>query len=160
MNIFEMLVQKAINGGGGGGSVEMETGTKTPTAEDVSLTITFSKTHETAPALFFLYDDGDNMPSLNSVMFFGYFDLLKIMGDGYARNDTGGMCYARRVYTYRGSSAESNVSGGFCAYPSTDSGDSSASYPRFFAKEDSFRAYIGGYYYRTTRSYKWTAIWL
>ena len=159
MNIYQMLIDKALNGdGGGGGSLEMETGTASPSEQLTSFTINFKRTHSQAPAMFFLYDDGDTSPSNNGVLSWAFYDFVKLLGGGYPLG-SGVKGYGRYVFTRWTSNAE-NVGGGSFTYPSTNQGDSTASYPRFFAKESSMKVYTSGYYFRATRSYKWIAIWI
>ena len=149
------------SGSGGGGGLEYETGTFTTNAAIARPTISFSKTHDTPPALVVMNDttSPSTAPTNNSNTSFVYcdFHLLNESGFPAAQNVSR---YGLVTYGYYASSLTS-VGVTQITYNSDNPDSSSTAYSRYWADEQGFRPYSNSTsrYWRADRNYKWTAIW-
>ena len=141
-----------------------ETGTWTTTSAIVRPEISFANTHTSAPMYVSFYDaTGTEDTENNSGIAFNYTDNYKLYGAGYPYSRSGGTYrYANISYIYRGTSETSINSGQVhCSYNSTNTKDSSSSYPRYWVNNSRFIPYTnsGTRYWRPNRTYKWIAVW-
>ena len=150
------------NGEGGGGSgLVYETGTYTPTEDIVRPEIMFSNSHTSMP-LFIMMSEavGNYLSTTYSNFEFFYMDWELFAGYPYYQSTTApiyGMAYNR----YRSTGAStSTASVNVFTNPSSNTGDSGVSYPRYFAKTDRFyQQTSSSVYWRSGRTYKWIAVW-
>jgi len=135
-----------------------ETGTWTPSADIAKGSISFSNTHTVAPYCVHIFDQTQTTPTTNSISNMIYTDAYQMFGDTvpYSSNFRYGFVYA----AYKTDSG-GNVYMGTLQYPSTNTGNSSTAYPRFWVTESGFNPYSGSdaRYWRSGRTYKWIAIW-
>lgn len=138
--------------------LEYETGTFSPN-EDMDYTmVSFSKTHSSFPMFIQAQDvTGTYSDTQNS------FQLMFVcfLGDSLYTSQNG-LLYGRGQCLFRSTSATSFSSTTIgISYPSTNTGSSSGSYPRYWATESQMRVgYSSSYcYLRAGRTYKWIAIW-
>lgn len=145
-----------------GGGLEYETGTWTPTADTADAWISFVNTHTTAPTMYEISDaTGTYDSTTNTNVQVHYVHWEQLFGEGQFPSGSQ-INYGRVDYTYRAtntSNFSSSATGVY--YPISDTGDSSKSRPRYWAKETGIRAYADSTtrYWRSGRTYKWIAVW-
>lgn len=156
---FAALVDQ-ISGGGGSGYVT-ETGTWTPSVDTDRGTIQFANTHTKPPAFYIIMDSTENLtiPS-STILYNSFIDTYQFFGIFMPRTSSTEV-YALANYSYKGSSSASqgNV---FCSYAYTNPGSQSVFYSRYWATETEFYpySYSTSRSWRSTRTYKWLAIWV
>ena len=151
---------QALGGGGSSGITEYETGTYTPTSDIARPTINFSNTHTNPPSIIVLADSNQTLSAAaNANLYFTYIDHERLFGHGWPYS-TNARRYGAALYCYKSSNGISNSQSTF-SYSSTNTGDSSSSYPRYFATPTGFKPYSGSTsrYWKSGRAYKWIAIW-
>lgn len=154
----------AISSGGGSG-LEYETGTYTPSENISRPTINFKKTHSKPPCFVSMYDcTGTTDETTYTNVAFNFIDMYQLFNGSYPYSSSGtnGMRYGTASYIYRGTSLTSLSTGTqHMTYNYTNTGSGSSSYSRYWTDESSFRPYCvsTSRYWRTTRTYKWIAIW-
>ena len=142
--------------------LEYEEGTWIPSEDIARGTINFTRTHTEPPIVIVLADATGTTCSTtytNHAFMWWNYDLAYDTGIPYAET---GFRYATASYSYRGTSTTALTNAiTICTQPSSSTGDSSTSYPRYWATETSFYPYTNGTdrYWRTDRTYKWIAIW-
>ena len=146
----------------GGGGLVYESGTYSPTVDIARPTISFTGTHTEAPIMIMMTDaKGTYDATTYSNYFFEYMDFEKFSGAGFYVS-TSSIRYGWVNQQYRNTSATGISSGSsHLTHPSSDSGDGSSSYPRYWATETGFKPYTGSAsrYWRAGRTYKWIAVW-
>lgn len=146
----------------GGGGLVYESGTYSPTVDIARPTISFTGTHTEAPIMIMMTDaTGTYDATTYSNYYFEYMDFEKISGAGIYTN-TSGQRYGWVNFQYRTSSATAiSYNTNHLTRPSSNSGDSTASYPRYWATETGFKPYTASdsRYWRAGRTYKWIAVW-
>ena len=163
---YSILID-AISSGGGSG-LEYETGTYTP-SEDVSRpSINFAKTHSKPPCFVSMYDcTGTIDETTYTNVAFNFIDIYQLFNGSYTYSSsvTNPMSCGTAIFIYRGTSLGSlsalSTGAQHVAYNYTNTGSDSGTYSRYWTDESSFRPYCGSAlrYWRTTRTYKWVAIW-
>lgn len=147
---------------GGSSGLVYETGTYTPTANESRPTISFTNTHNEAPIYVGMFDTADTSEqTINTNYAWEYFDHYKMWGTGLPYASTG-MKYAIIFFYYRGTSTTATTSAWLqCTNNSDSSGDGETSYPRYWVTETDFKPYTNSSsrMWRTTRTYKWIAVW-
>lgn len=162
MNIYELLLAKAINGESGSGSnagYEYEIGTYTPSVDESHPTITFAKEHNDAPVIYAVMGDvsetgyGDN--DVVSVVFFDNYHALNEYYPDTAGNST---VYALNYPVYGNDTNYSSYS--FTLITKLD-GSSYSNTLGYYVSNTAIKPYAGGSgrKFRSTISYKWIAIW-
>ena len=140
---------------GGGGGLEYETGTWTPASDVSSQLLYFQNTHSQCPII----DVTGNTPASNSILAQAVIDWSKFAEEPIFSTDSTSYYGREQHYYYNGSSATAGGTG--ISYPSSNPGDSTSSYARFWATETYFHANINSNsrYWRSGRTYKWIAVW-
>lgn len=147
---------------GGGSGLEYETGTYIP-SEDISRpTINFATTHSKPPCFVSMYDcTGTIDTTTYTNIAFNFIDMYQLFNSSFPYSSSA-MRYGTASYIYRGTSTTSLSSGTqHITYNYTNSGSGGTSYSRYWVDESSFRPYCvsTSRFWRTTRTYKWIAIW-
>ena len=157
------LVVPTTGGGGGGSGLEYEEGTWTPTTDSNRPEILFTNTHTATPIMIMMSDaTGDYDATTYTNLAFFYMDFELAFGEPFYQSDsTSGTYYVISYNRYRAASATgSTASAKFLTTPSSNTTDSNANYPRYYAKPDRFYPYIAdASYWRVGRTYKWIAVW-
>lgn len=156
----EFVSAIAALAGGGSGITEYETGTYTPTSDIARPTINFSNTHTNPPSIIVLADANQTLAAAaNANLYFTYIDHERLFGYGWPYS-TSARRYGAALYCYKQSNGISNSQSTF-SYSSTNTTDTSTSYPRYFATPSNFKPYTGSTsrYWKSGRAYKWVAIW-
>ena len=150
--------------GGGTTGLEYESGSFKPTNDIVRPEISFAKNHSVPPAILTFYDAGGTVSDQNTGIAMTYIDVYRLFGGSYTYNaNTSSNRYATIHYLYRGTSATSINSGTtHFSYNSDDTTASGTSYSRYWVGTSNFHPYTssGSRYWRSTRTYKWIAIWV
>ena len=152
-----------VNVSGGGGLV-YETGTYTPTSDVTSATVSFANTHSTLPAIVVMAEASNSLSSWTNYSLFewNYINTGDLFGGCYPRSSAylgyGRVDTMRKSNTSSLSATNTNT----LQYPSSETSDDSATYPRYWVTASSFKAYASNtsYYWRSGRTYKWIAIWV
>ena len=147
---------------GGGGGLEYEAGTWTPASDTSDYTISFANTHTDAPFYYAICDaDGTAVDSGQTAAYVVYFNYGQLFGGikpgtgsdqygitstGYTNNTTPPTSIAIFTYTQ--------------THPSSDSGNSTTFYPRYWTTETGIRANAYSRTFKAGRTYKWIAIWV
>lgn len=153
----------AISSGGGSG-LEYETGTYTP-SEDISRpTINFKKTHSKPPCFVSMYDcTGTTDKNTYTNVAFNFIDVYQLFNSSYPDGTINPMRYGTAFYFYKGAVAGASLLTGTVHMTDnyTNAGSDKSLYSRYWTDESSFRPYSlsTSRYWRTTRTYKWIAIW-
>ena len=137
--------------------LEYETGTWTPSEDVAEAWIPFTNTHTEAPFCYsIIATEYTNSDSSNGGT--DYINYAQIIGEPFRiGTSTSSVRYgAARKLIRSGGSTQSSIT-----YPHTNTGDSTTSYSRYWAKETGIRAaqYSTGYYWRAGITYKWMAVW-
>ena len=140
-----------------GSGLVYETGTWTPSEDVAEAWIPFVNTHTEAPFCYSIiateYTDSDSSNGGTD-----YINYAQIIGEPFRiGTSTSSVRYgAARKLIRSGASIQANIT-----YPHTNTGDSTTSYSRYWAKETGIRAaqYSSGYYWRAGITYKWAAVW-
>ena len=156
------LAQVIVNVAGGGGSgLVYETGTYSPAENIAQPTISFANTHTDTPLFVMIVDsNNDYFGTNNANMFVYYIDWFKLTGGCiYASSTT--KYYGVVVGSYRFAATSTNTTTKNLTYPSTDTGSSSANYPKYWVTQTGFRPYTNSdtRYWCSGRTYKWIAVW-
>lgn len=132
---------------------EYETGTYTPTVDIVQPTISFTGSHLNRPIFVGLVDAEDSVASTDSILHWFMFSFVDF--SNYVWTTASTKWYARTQHGYKTSS-----SAGYSGYNiSSQTGSTTASLP-YYLSNTAFKPYAGNaYYFRSTRSYKWIAVW-
>ena len=139
------------------GGLVYETGTWTPSEDVAEAWISFANTHTEAPFCYSIiateYTDSDSSNGGTD-----YINYAQIIGEPFRiGTSTSSVRYgAARKLIRSGASTQISIT-----YPHTNTGDSTNSYSRYWAKETGIRAaqYSSGYYWRAGITYKWAAVW-
>lgn len=153
------LAELIVNVSGSSGLV-YESGTFTTSSDTAAANISFANTHSDAPWLILMTDvSGASGSSTSSNILFAYLDYYKAFGNGIPYSSSA-LRYESVYMLYRGSSGISSTTV-HTQYNSDDTGDSSTSYARFWAKKTGFHATSNATtrYWRSGRTYKWIAVW-
>lgn len=135
-----------------------ETGTWTP-AEDIARgTISFASTHSSMPLYVCIFDQTQTTHETGSPSYMLYMDEYQIFGATFPSNTN--FRYGCITSLFKTDSG-TNVYVGTLQYPSTETGNSSTAYPRYWVTESGFYPYSGSTarYWRAGRTYKWLAVW-
>lgn len=147
------------SGGGSGFGTDYEQGIFVPSQDIARPTISFARTHTSAPTIVMIIDSGNSTAVTNSSNIgFVFFDAYKLYGTTvYAYNNTR---YAHVYYSYLTSNGV-QYGGYTLIYSYEDPGDSTADYTRYYATESAFypNSRSTSRYWRNGRTYKWIAIW-
>lgn len=149
--------------GGGGGGLEYETGTWTPTADTNHGSISFANQHTKAPAFYAVLDTSDRSTLSDSTVYGCFYcDTYKLFGIGWPFGNTGTGTRYTAIQTLYISNGAAQYQGSATGRNSDDTGDSTANYPRYWAKETGIYPYAGNdaRYYRANHTFKWIAIWM
>lgn len=152
-----------VNVSGGGGGLEYEEGTWTPTADTNHGSIPFANQHTKAPAFFAVLDTSDRSTlSDNTVYGCFYCDTYKLFGIGWPWGNTGTGTRYTAIQTLYINNGTAQYQGSATGNNSDNTGDSTANYPRYWAKETGIYPYTGNdaRYYRANHTFKWIAIWM
>ncbi len=144
------------------GGLEYEEGTYSPTEDIARPTILFTDTHTEAPLMVMMTDaTGTYNATTNTNYFFEYLYFEKWSGAGLYANTTDPRYGLVRSQFRTTNMTSLSSSTSHLIYLSSDSGDSTTSYPRYWATETGFKPYTGSNsrYWRTGRTYKWIAVW-
>ena len=135
-----------------------ETGTWTPTADIARGTISFASTHSTMPLYVCVFDQTQTTHATGSPSYMLYMDEYQIFGATFPSNTN--FRYGCITSLFKTDSG-TNTYTGTLQYPSTDTGNSSTAYPRYWVTESEFYPYSGSTarYWRSGRTYKWLAVW-
>ena len=158
------LAELIVNVSGGGGSgLTYESGEYTPTSNTAKPTISFSNTHASMPMFVMMTDATNTDPATtNTNHAFFYVDWYAYTGQGVPSTGATNVRYGYVGYVYRGNSTTNmSASNTVLTYPSTNTGSSSTSYPRYWVTETKFYPYSNSTsrYWRANRTYKWIAVW-
>lgn len=147
------------SGGGSGFGTDYEEGTYTPSQDIAMPTISFARTHTSAPTIVLMIDTNNNGVSNSSNIGFLFFDAYKLYGAKFPYGTSSTAC-ALILYSYLLSNTFT-FGGHRTEYSYEDPGSESAGYTRYWATESSFRPYSRSTsrYWRNGRTYKWIAIW-
>ncbi len=153
-------IKTAGTGGGSWFGTDYEQGIFTPSTDIMNPTISFAKTHTSAPAFVMMIDTNNTSANAGSNVGFVFFDSYKIYGTKipYSGATTK---YALILYTYI--SGSTSTYGGYATeYSYENPESSSADYTRYWATESGFFAYTRSTvrFWRSGRTYKWIAIWI
>jgi len=158
-NLAQVVV--SVSGGGGSGW-ETESGIWEPQSDTNHGSISFTNQHTEAPTIYIVSDIGDAATSTNmSVMSVVYIDVYKLFGAPIPYGNTGKYFRYSIIFCPYQNNNVMVQAGIFCAKSSSDSGDSSTNYARYWAKETGIFPSGGStnQYFRSGRSYKWIAFW-
>ena len=153
------LAEVVVNVAGSSG-LTYETGTYTPTSDTARPTISFSNSHTNPPILVALSDtSAASGITSNSNILFVFWDPYQQNGAGYPYS-TSATRYSVAYYSYRSSNGTSSAAT-LIQYNSSNTGDSSTSYSRYWASASNFHPYSNSTsrYFRANRNYKWIAVW-
>ena len=144
------------------GGLVYETGTWTPSEDVARGEIFFTNTHSDMPIFIMLTDVKEEyFDTLYSNLAFFYMDWEKAFG-APIYTGTSTMQYGLSYNRYRSSNATGTTASfnGF-SYPSSNLGDDSTAYFRYYATNTKFMPYTGSTsrYWRAGRTYKWIAVW-
>lgn len=149
--------------GGGGGGLEFETGTyvKGGATAGIPTVINFTNSHTKPPAIIILASINETDVSYDYIETWQYIDYWQLM-NGSIMDHGSVMGYSHIICTKGASSKTRTVSDLYLtSHNSEDTSDTDTSYPRYFAKNDSFYPYAGeSVKYGKTLPYKWIAIWV
>lgn len=152
-------------GSGGGSGLVSETGTYTPTTDIARPTISFSKTYAKPPAIVMLSDaTGTIDTTANTNYAFTFSDYYQLTGCGYPYSSSDyRYCMAKSLY--KGSTGTGNTTNNtvYVTYNYTSQVSTyTSAYSRYWVTESGFSPYSNSTarYWRTTRTYKWIAIWI
>lgn len=155
------IVLPSTGGGSTPSGLVYEAGTWTPSEDVASYVIPFVNTH-TEPPFFYIVSDatGTYSSTTNTGYATWFVDWHHLFGAAIYESASA-LKYSEYRTRYKGSSDSLSGGGAMINYPYTDSGDSSATYPRYFATETGIRAYASSTarYFRAGRTYKWIAVW-
>ena len=145
--------------GGGGAGLTYESGTYTTDSNVARPTISFAKTRTKPPIFVWMHDVTAASPQTQSQVLFGYIDADQIFGRGWPYGS--GSRYGMAIHGYTQNNTSPTVANTIFQYPSSNTGSSSSSYPRYYVTEASFRPYSNSTsrYWRADRTYKWLAVW-
>lgn len=142
---------------GGGGGLEYEEGTWTPSTDTERELISFTNTH-TGPPIFVMLTDatGTDDQTSNTNYSFSYTGYYNYSGEASPSTLTSNCRYGQVNYIYRGTG---NPSGGTINVSSLTGG--SAYDQDYYVSNTGFYPYTNSTsrYWRTTRTYKWIAVW-
>lgn len=167
MEMYDILLAKALGGsnGGGGGGAEIESG-EWATDEDVQKAfISFSKTHDTPPAFFYIKADTDEFVDTNTVLSSQYSGATRIFGSPTIIRSSGVkylysivLGIERMTQSYAQTQTQLCTSGDDVTEPAS----TNLAYARNWVVENGFyfRAIGSTNYIRSALTYKWIAIWL
>ncbi len=155
-NLAELVVAVSSSG------LNYETGTYTPSQDVAEPLIYYSNSHTDTP-IFIVFEDATNTyaDTKYSNQLFIYCDFEKILGASLYPSSTS-MNYVFAFYRYRTTNVSSFASSNtFMSHPSSDTTESSNSYPRYWANTERFRPNSNSStrYWRAGRTYKWIAVW-
>ena len=162
MNIYELLLAKAINGESGSGSnmgYEYETGIYTPSVDESHPTITFAKEHDDAPVIYAVMGDvSETGYGENDVVSVVFFDNYHALNEYYPDTSGTTTVYASNYPVYGNDTNYSSYS--FTLITKLD-GSSYSSNLGYYVSNTAIKPYAGGSgrKFRSTISYKWIAIW-
>jgi hypothetical protein len=167
MDLFDIAVASKLagGGGGGGGGAEIETGTCVFTSQTSRQFIPFANTHASMPTIVILgaLQDSADYWSSNYVTRFEYVDYFKLFGKGInVNNNKYGYSLVSAWKWYSNNLTEYRIA---TSHKSTEIGDTDATYPRYFVKEDGFYATAnetssnGVFPNSTALEWHWIAIW-
>lgn len=146
-----------------GGGLVHEEGTWKPESDIARPTISFTGTHTSSPVYIMFADmTGTADGTARTSYYWIWTDPWRKWGQGvpYTNNE---LRYVYILYAYRGTTANSAVTlaNTQLQYTSDTSGSSSATYPKYWCTNTSFKPYTGSTsrYWRAGRTYKWIAIW-
>lgn len=154
----------AISSGGGSG-LEYETGTYTPSEDITRPKINFKKTHSKPPCFVSMYDcTGTTDETTNTNVAFNFIDMYQLFNSSYPYTTSGtdAMRYGTVFYCYRGAILATLSTGTLHMVDNyTNPYNHNNLYSRYWTDESSFCPYSlsTSRYWRTTRTYKWIAIW-
>ena len=135
-----------------------ETGTWTPTSDIARGTISFASTHSSMPLYVCVFDQTQTTHATGSPSYMMYMDEYQIFGATFPSNTN--FRYGCITSLFKTDSG-TNTYTGTLQYPSTNTGNSSTAYPRYWVTESEFYPYSGSTarYWRSGRTYKWLAVW-
>ena len=147
----------------GGGGLTYESGTYTPASNVAQPTISFSGSHSKLPIFVMMSDATNTDPATtntNHAFFISFWELYT--GQPVPAAGASNARYGVVGYTYRANSTTS-VSSAVTVlnYSSSNTGSSSAGYPRYWVSETGFKpgSNSTSRYWRSGRTYKWIAVW-
>jgi len=152
-----------------GSGVETESGTFQPSENIQKPWVSFTNSHTNAPTLIMIVKTDDAALALGEAELWYYLDVSKLMGDIEIPRIVSGSnqpIYVLVYNLYLKQSSGSSASTGMTTKPSSDEGDSTAAYPKFFAKNNGFYCGIAGSTtsnwatYYSGCEYKWKAYWI
>ena len=132
-----------------------ETGTYKPTADIAHPSISFTGSHATRPFFVGIVDAEASIASTDSVQYWSIFSLVDFCNSVQVNSTS--YRYARTTYGYKTSSGGSTSGDNISSL--TGSGNSAMP---FYLSNTEFNPYSGSTsrYFRSTRSYKWIAVWV
>lgn len=142
-----------------GGGYATETGTWTPATDTTRGTISFNNTHSKPPAFYIVMDSTEDLTIPTSTNLYNSFiDVYQFLGL-YMPNTS--EVYSVAHFAYKGSSSTSQGTV-MCNYAYTNPGANSSSYSRYWATETEINPFgnSGTRYWKSTRTYKWFAMWI
>ena len=140
--------------------LEYEEGTFKPSEDILQPTINFTKTHETLPVFWTIYDSMGEAPTQQGITIQTYVDYYRLFGVGYYMSPTSFGYSFMQTGTCRVSMWENSYTHFY--YSSDETRDDKSTYPRYYfnntcikptTKQSSYGLF------RTDRTYKWLAIW-
>ncbi len=168
LDITSYLLGKKNGGGGGGTPKEYEEGTVTLTEDTASPTINFANNHTTTPIYVAFIDTAEQPAGVSTVYAWFYVDIEKTTGYHTEGQTTGGNISKNFGYvavTGQRTETSNSTATNSLAYSSSNTGESTKSYPRYFVKENQFKpvcnvtSALSAGTYLANHTYKWIAIW-
>lgn len=172
MDLFDIAVASKLagGGGGGGGGFEIETGTWTPSANQVTREfIPFAQTHSKLPTIVILtltQTSADNWYD-KVVTRFQYTDYYQLFGEGFntekGTNDGFGYSLIDTLAWVSGTNTQ--LFKIMTSHKSNETGDTDKTYPRYFVSENGFYAtanakYANAFFIKhDAGTWHWIAIW-
>lgn len=139
----------------GGSGLAYETGTFTPDTDIDKPTIEFTNTHSSTPLYIHIIDDGQTVADVDSTLFWVFINW-NAYSNASIKSNASTNAYGRAQYGYKTSSALGT--GGYTITSLT--GTTSTSQLGYYATSSQFTPQAGStHYFRSTRSYKWIAVW-
>lgn len=145
------------------GGLEYETGTWTPASDTADAWISFSGTHTTAPCMYEISDVTGTYDATTYTNYrVSYTNLEQLFGAGlYQTTTQTNFGYAHCVRRSTNTTGLT-TSTALITSPISQTADTQATYPRYWAKETGIRANGNStdYYWRAGKTYKWIAVWV
>jgi hypothetical protein len=158
MDVVSYLLGKKSSGGGGLSNIE--TGTFTPIADIQRPQIDFKNEHEELPILVYMQDTSEEAITGNGLATWVYYDNELICGYPYMHGKN--KEYTEQKMSYVNDYNNVNFANNCTYKSSSETADTSNSYPRYYVQNNYFKPGASGSTKATfiaNRTYYWFAIW-